>query len=230
MRQLARFARLARLARPAAAIALAIGAGLLPSGSAGAQPQDRDAGRAEHFIAEHADELELDEATRAQIEEIVQRTQREARKLRHAHHQAGRTLRELLELDAPDESAVMNQADVVGRLESQRLKQRIGAMLEIRALLSREQRERLVELRRAEGGERPDRRQRRERMRACEPDVLRLCPDADHPRAVFRCLEQEREALSSECGEAFDSLQADLNERRNRRGPDRRRPWWDDGP
>jgi Spy/CpxP family protein refolding chaperone len=174
--------------------------------------------RAEELIGDHADELGLDQNTREQISQIVERSQREADKLRRAHQQAGRTLRQLLELDEPDEQAVMNQADIVGGLEAQRLKQRIGAMLEIRALLTPEQRRKLVELRGEERHDRPGRRERRERMRACEPDVRQLCPDTRHPRGVFSCLEREREALSPECAEAFDGLQNEMRERRARRG------------
>jgi Spy/CpxP family protein refolding chaperone len=208
----------------AAAAAFALVACLFQAGSAEAQPRGPEPDRPEHFIGEHADELGLDEGTRTQIEEIVLRSRREAEKLRRAHHQAGRTLRQLLELDEPDEASVMQQADVVGSLESQRLKQRIGSMLEIRALLTPEQRRRLVEIREADGGDRPGRRERREQMRACEPDVRKMCPDADHPRAVFRCLEREREALTPECTEAFDSLRSDMEERRgrHRRGRDDR--------
>ena len=209
------------------AIALAILALLVTwTAPALAQPRPpRDDGPPAPLIAEHADELGLDEDTRDQIETTVERSRRESQRLRRAHRQTGRSLHELLELDEPDREAVMRQAEVMGEIETERRKLRLGAMLEIRELLSPEQREQLVEMRERDRPQRPDRHARRERMRACEPDVQLFCEGSRHPRAIFRCLEAERDSLSPECGQAFDVLQADMAERR-----DQRRPFRDDDP
>ena len=205
-------------------LGLALLALALASSSSG-QPHERDenGGR---FIAMHAEELELDDAMRVRIESVVEDTRSEAEKLRRAERQAARTLRQLLELDEPNEQAVMDQANIVGELESQQRVLRIRAMLEIRSLLTPEQRSKLVELRSADKPDRSHRRrEHREQMRACEPDVQKLCPNADRPRAVMHCLEQERKALSNSCGEAFDALRTDLDAAR-----ERRRGWRDAQP
>ena len=154
-----------------------------------------------HFIAEHAEELGLGEETRAEIRGIVGRSHEQSRELRRTHHQAAQVLHQLLELDEPDRSSVMNQADVVGQLESQRRKLRLGAMLDIRSLLTPEQRRQLVELRPSDRSDRgsdrrPERFQRRHRMRSCRPDAERLCTDSDRPRDILQCLRKKREELA----------------------------------
>jgi len=190
--------------------------------SSGAQPHEPDEQHGGRFIAKHAEALELDDATRVRIESVVEDTRNESEKLRRAERKAARTLRDLLELDEPSEQAVMDQANVVSELEAQQRVLRIRAMLEIRSLMTPEQRSKLAEIRSADRPDRQSRRERREQMRACEPDVEKLCPDADHPRAVMHCLGRQREALSNSCGEAFDALRADFDamreQRRGRRG------------
>lgn len=199
------------------AITLAIAGVLLTASVTSAQPRHRDEreargseGRMEQFIAEHADELGLDEQTQGEIKAIVEDARRESEKLRSAQRQAARSLSELLELDEPDRQSVMSQADVVGELESARRKLRLGAMLEIRALLTPEQRAKLVEI------EGPRRSERRERMMACRGDVERLCEGGRRPRVIMQCLREHRSELSSECGRAFDATREDLSRRWDR--------------
>lgn len=200
-------------------MALALTAALLAvSTIAAAQPRhhprDRHQdGGPERLIAEHAEELGLDEATQGSIEAIVERTRKESGKLRSAHRQAAGTLAKLLELDEPDLDSVLNQADVVGELESQRRKLRLRGMLEIRALLTPAQREKLVEIRD------PKHRERGKKMQACRPDAMRLCHGAHRPRLVLQCLSEHREELSQECGDSFDSVVEEMTERRGGRPP-----------
>ena len=146
-------------------------------------PLDRVAGR-----------LELDEATRAAIRDVVESTRMDASETRSAIRQARATLARLLAEDSPDEAAVMAQAEVVSDLELQARKQRLAAMIRIRKLLTPAQRAGLVGM-------------RRERFRrtvaACRGDVEALCPDAEGLRESVRCLVQNREQVSAGCTEAL---------------------------
>ncbi len=178
----------------------------------GREAPDEPPGR---FIAEHAEELGLSDEARAEIEAIVRRSHERSRELRQAHRQAAQALHQLLELDEPDRATVMSQADVVGGLESQRRKLRLGAMLDIRSLLTPEQRRQLVEIRPPDRFDR--REERRQRMRSCRPDAERLCTDTDRPRDVLQCLRKHRDELSSECGDALTELERHQPWRRHRR-------------
>jgi Spy/CpxP family protein refolding chaperone len=65
-------------------------------------------------------------------------------------------LREQLGADEPDEGVVMEQADIIGKLETDARKIRLRTMIRVRALLTEEQREKLVRFH----GERKSRRGR----------------------------------------------------------------------
>jgi Spy/CpxP family protein refolding chaperone len=99
------------------------------------------------FIEENAERLGLDAETRAAIQEIAAGSRAAERELRGRIRDAHGHMRELLEADQPDESAVMAQADVIGALEVEERKKMLSAVLRIRALLTPEQRAELVRIR-----------------------------------------------------------------------------------
>jgi len=77
---------------------------------------------------------------------------REDAKLVAAHEQ----MHALLAADVPDEAAVMQQAERIGALETDERKTRLRGMLQIRALLTPEQRALLVEIHEARRSRRGD--------------------------------------------------------------------------
>lgn len=106
------------------------------------------------MILRHADELGLDERTREEIEAIVAETQPRGEQLSTDLRAAHQEMRALLSADRPDRAAVMEQADVIGELETERRKLRFDAMLRIQERLTPEQRQALRELREKRKAER----------------------------------------------------------------------------
>jgi Spy/CpxP family protein refolding chaperone len=100
----------------------------------------------DRILAEHAERLGLDADTRARIHAVADASREEADALRDRIHELHRQMREILRSDAPDEDAVMRQADAIGAAETEAHKHRLRTMLEIRALLTPAQREALVEI------------------------------------------------------------------------------------
>ncbi len=160
-------------------------------------------------IEEHAEQLGLDEETLDAIQEIVKVSHKRGRALREGRHAAHEVMRSLLSQVAPDESVVMQQAEVIGALELEERKNRLRAMLQIRALLTPQQREELVRIREEMGP-----RKRRGPLRGCRSDLQQACPEAEPGRASFQCLSEHWDELSSECR---DSLEG-----KSRRGSGRR--------
>ena len=146
------------------------------------------------MIDEHADELGLDDETRQAIRVIVDESRGDSeafhRQLRAAHDD----LRDLLAQDAPDESAVMQQAETIGAVETEMHKHRLGTLLEVRALLTPEQREKLTQIRDDFRGKR-----RRADSEACDAEVESLCPEAGDHRARMQCLREHRDEVSEDC-------------------------------
>lgn len=94
----------------------------------------------------HADELGLDEATRAAIQAIAARSREVEQPLNEELHELHEGMRTLLDADAPILDDVMQWADRIGAAETELKKQRLRTMLEVRALLSPEQRQKLVKI------------------------------------------------------------------------------------
>lgn len=189
------------------AIALCSGfAVLLPQSSIAAPPHGGPRfGGGPHFerlYEEHAEELGLDPETIAAIRAIVDSSEERAKELEAQSVRAHDALRALLSEDLPDESTVMKATDEVGRIETQLRKHRLATMLRIRALLTPEQRERLVEFRRSRDSEEG----RGELREACQPDVERLCADAESGWARMRCLRENQAEVSEECQSAIESM------------------------
>jgi Spy/CpxP family protein refolding chaperone len=126
----------------------------------------------EHVLERNAERLGLDAATEAEIRAISSASRAEGERIRESLDAAHREMRALLSADAPDESAVMQQVERIGALETEAHKSRLRGMLQIRALLTPEQRAVLVEIhkeRRARRGERRGGPRRRDELPAPEP-------------------------------------------------------------
>lgn len=168
------------------------------------------------FIEKQAERLGLDEQTRQRIRQIVEESRTHGQTIRESLHQAHTDMRQLLEQDMPDETAVLQQAEKIGNLHIEKQKNRLRAMLQIRALLTPEQRQALTKLRRED---RPPRRSRRgkgrRRFAACREEIATHCPDAEPGRASLQCMLDNWEALAEDCQSFFDRLQ------RRGRGPRR---------
>jgi len=156
-------------------------------------------GSPSRLIEQHADQLGLDDETLDAIQEIVKVSRKRGKVLRGDLHAAHEVMRSLLSQEVPDESAVMQQAEVIGALELEARKNRLRAMLQIRALLTPGQREELVRIREASGP-----RKRRGPLRGCRSDLQQACPEAEAGRASFQCLSEHWDELSSECRDSLE--------------------------
>jgi Spy/CpxP family protein refolding chaperone len=181
---------------------------MLLAGASAAQPpggppfgEHGKGGGPERFLDMHADELGLDDETREAIRTIVDASHERADELHGELRDLHQEMRDLLSEDAPDEAAVMRHADAIGKVETEMHKHRLSTLLKIRALLTPEQREELMQAREE---------RREERMQplidACEDDWNRLCPDAEDRWSRRQCMREHREELSEECRDALESF------------------------
>jgi Spy/CpxP family protein refolding chaperone len=160
-----------------------------PSGS------DRDPGA---FIEENAETLDLDEETLTAIRSIVEDSKGEGDQLQAELRELHEGMKALLAQGTPDESAVMQQIDSIGAVETEMHKHRLSTMLEIRALLTPEQREEMAQLRDETRG-----RWKHALREACGADVEALCPDAGDRWSRKQCLREQRENVSDGCRDAM---------------------------
>jgi Spy/CpxP family protein refolding chaperone len=155
------------------------------------------------FVQENAERLGLGEETRQAIQAIVDDSHARAAALHDEHREARHALKDLLSQDAPDEAAVMAQAEELGRTETALSKHRLATMLRIRALLSPEQRGQLLEIRR-------EKHARKEAVReSCAAEIGQWCPDADSSWERTRCLRKNEERLSEGCAAALEPLRCE---------------------
>jgi Spy/CpxP family protein refolding chaperone len=165
------------------------------------------------FVEEHADRLGLDDEARAAIRAIVDESHERAAGLHEDHRKARRALRDLLSQDLPDEATVMQQAELLGAIETEMTKHRLRTLLRIHALLTPEQREEMMAIRRGhrghEGG--PERL-----IEACAGDLEKLCPDADSRFDHRECLHEHADRVSEGCASALETRR---HKRGFRRGP-----------
>jgi Spy/CpxP family protein refolding chaperone len=148
----------------------------------------------ERFIEQEAEALGLDAETTAAIRQVLEEGREQARGLDEALHEARSVMRDLLMQDVPDQGVVMRQADVIGKIETEREKHRLAALIEIRSLLTPEQRDRLMEMR----------EEKREALReACSADLEAFCPDVRPGPGMFHCLRSHFEDVSDGCREAM---------------------------
>jgi Spy/CpxP family protein refolding chaperone len=149
----------------------------------------------------NADELGLDEETRTTIRARIDASQEETKRLEAAVRELYHTLQETLDQDAPDRDAVMAVVDSLGRTEIELRRHRIDTLLEVRALLTPEQRARAREL----GMRQPPRGGRGRMRQSCHDDAQKLCADAPRGRARFDCLREHEAELSPACREALQA-------------------------
>jgi Spy/CpxP family protein refolding chaperone len=100
----------------------------------------------EDVLERNTERLHLDDATRARIRAVAEAGRPEHDRLRNELETAHDEMRKLLGQDSPSEAAVLAQADKIGALDTALRKQRLHTMLEIRALLTPEQRQELVKI------------------------------------------------------------------------------------
>jgi Spy/CpxP family protein refolding chaperone len=126
-----------------AILALVMGLSLATTVAARSRGHGRDRlARLEHQI----ERLDLDKAMRTSVYAIIDQARAEQRETRRQIRESYKALRALLEQDAPDETAVLAQADVIGKLQITYRKQSLRTLLAVQAQLTPEQR---VSLRKA---------------------------------------------------------------------------------
>jgi Spy/CpxP family protein refolding chaperone len=150
------------------------------------------------FIEENAEALGLDDETLGAIRSIVGESKDKGDQLHAKARELHKGMKLLLDQDNPDEAAVMQQVDAIGAAEAEMQRHRLGTMLEIRALLTPEQREEMTRLREDSRG-----RWRHALLEACEADLEALCPDADDRWSRKECLRENREQVTKECSDAI---------------------------
>lgn len=114
------------------------------------------------LLERHAERLGLDAETLAQIRAAADASRPEHERLEGELHALRLEMRTLLSEDAPEPGAVMQLADRIGAAETELDKHRLATLLEIRALLTPEQRRELVRIHEERRRERHERREREE--------------------------------------------------------------------
>jgi len=102
-------------------------------------------------LEEKIDALHLDDATRIAVHKAIDEGRGAQDDTRSQLQKAHRDLRAMLQLENPNEDAVLAQSEVIGGLETAQRKQALHTMLTIRALLTPEQRASLREAMRPHG-------------------------------------------------------------------------------
>jgi Spy/CpxP family protein refolding chaperone len=99
------------------------------------------------LLEHHAERLGLDEALTTEIRALAEASREKSAALRTQRHELKQQLRTMLYAEAPDEAAVMAQAEKLGELELASHQERLKTKLRILALLSPEQRSELNAIR-----------------------------------------------------------------------------------
>jgi Spy/CpxP family protein refolding chaperone len=129
-----------------------------PSAQAGGRHHKRPP--LDELLERHAERLQLDEGALARIREVEDASRPEHERLAGELHALRHEMREKLGEDAPDRETVMALADRIGAAETALDKHRLSTLLEIRALLTPDQRKELVEIFDERRRARHDRKQR----------------------------------------------------------------------
>lgn len=175
------------------------------AGPPGGPPPHHDGpGGPEQFIARESKRLGLDAKTTQAIQQIVSAQREDARKLEEERSAARKKLGEILTQEPLDQAAALKQAEALGQIDTEMRKQRLETMFKIHALLTPEQRQKLV----AEMKARHERweAKRAQVMAACKEDVAKLCSDAPEGRGQFMCMRRHHDELSSTCQEALGHM------------------------
>ena len=152
------------------------------------------------LVERHAERLGLRGESLERVQQSIRTSGERHRVISEELREARSTLRELLSRPSPDAARVLEQAEVLGRIETRLEKNRLEAILEIRALLTPAQRDELVRIldeRRAPG------RRGRGPLRRCGRDLARHCAgDLSGPERLA-CLAEHWEDLSDRCRSLF---------------------------
>ena len=129
------------------AVLLAAAAGALPAraGEHGSGPH-HEPPPLDALLERNAERLGLDADTLARVRAIVAASRPEHDRLADELHALRLEMRAQLSADAPDRDAAMQLADRIGAVETALDKHRLATMLEIRTLLTPEQRRELVRI------------------------------------------------------------------------------------
>jgi len=127
----------------ALALALTLALGLASAGTAhpGMGPGPR-----EGFFERKLDSLGLAPETRAAVQKLLDDARPTREAARQQIRQAHDAMKALLDAEPVDEAAVMSQADKIGALMTASHKQELRTMIQVRALLSPEERTRLEQM------------------------------------------------------------------------------------
>jgi Spy/CpxP family protein refolding chaperone len=115
------------------ALALATSAFARPGGGHGPGPGG-------FFLQRQIEKLELPAETRTKVDALLAESRTSQEKLHEQIRAAHDSMRALLDQDSVDEAAVMAQADSIGALMTQARKQDLKTLIEVRSLLTPEQR------------------------------------------------------------------------------------------
>ncbi len=153
------------------------------------------------MFKEHAERLGLDEKTLADIQKVVETSQTRSGELKSEMRTAYLELHTLLSQDLPKERDVMKLAERIGKLDTEKRKQRLAAVLKVRSLLTSEQRAELVKIReeKKEAFLAPIRE-------ACAEDMERLCPGMGPGPERGMCLHEHKAELSEGCRSAVREM------------------------
>ena len=100
----------------------------------------------EKVLERHADALGLDAATRTKIRAIAAEAREDEAPLDEERRVLHEEMRQLLDGESPKLEDVMQAADRIGAAETELKKRQLRTMLEVRALLTPEQRAKLVKI------------------------------------------------------------------------------------
>jgi len=194
-----------RLPRPtprvlASSLALLVALALLVGGVAHAKGRHHGKRSPHEFMTRHAERLGLDEATLAEIEDIVTASEERDDEIDAQMDQGREEIRAMLEASEPDRAAIMEKVEAQGALETEEHKNRLRAIMDIRALLTPEQRAELAEIReeRKEEWRRKHRYKEYGPLGACSEDRRDPCGDASG-RALLGCMQDRYAELSEPC-------------------------------
>jgi Spy/CpxP family protein refolding chaperone len=138
--------RRTRVSRLAAALSLAALLALAGAASAGGGPHDEERPPG-GLISRNAARLGLEGDSLAAVQAVIHASGARHADLLAKLDTARDAMRELLSQPVPDSKAVMAQADAIGAVETELHKNRLQAIMQIRALLTPEQRNMLLQIR-----------------------------------------------------------------------------------
>jgi Spy/CpxP family protein refolding chaperone len=192
--------------KPILAATTALLAVFLLAGEAAARPPFAGHSMGPHgdrhgqFLDEYAERLDIDSETRKRMDAKFEASRAQAEPLHARLREGHRALRDLLNQDQPDREVVMAKVDELAAVRTQLSKLRLTTLLEVRALLTPEQRAEMMAIHDEKKGARMA-----PMLEACSDELASLCAEADpdDPHALFRCLGEQREELSEGCRASF---------------------------